>query len=354
MEFVRASTRSHLRFSPHLRSGLFATIFGAIVLMAVATLASVSPAELFGALFAGDPQWLIGSAALYAIGNCISAFVWREGLRGAGLGALPLGTIMRVHWICRGASELLPAQLGEIIRVAGLRGREETKGKTARIVGSVGVYKLIDGGSSVVIAVVVLALLAPSLLPDASAAIVAFAAGMRLLVSARRFGSAVAFQSAVVAFRIAALAALLVAYGAPASAALVLFSVMVMASLLPISPGGVGVREALVLPALALVYGMSLETALVVSVATQGVALLVSIAGALIALIAGSGAGAGAKALPDPVPVPAAAQRLPSACFRAPASSVMTPLTPHDASSAQRSGSSTVQVMSSGTCSRSA
>lgn len=342
MEFVRASTRSHLRFSPHLRSGLFATIFGAIVLMAVATLASVSPAELFGALFAGDPQWLIGSAALYAIGNCISAFVWREGLRGAGLGALPLGTIMRVHWICRGASELLPAQLGEIIRVAGLRGREETKGKTARIVGSVGVYKLIDGGSSVVIAVVVLALLAPSLLPDASAAIVAFgivgallvvigavvllrarvgsiapvavrrtvtelAAGMRLLVSARRFGSAVAFQSAVVAFRIAALAALLVAYGAPASAALVLFSVMVMASLLPISPGGVGVREALVLPALALVYGMSLETALVVSVATQGVALLVSIAGALIALIAGSGAGAGAKALPDPVPVPAAA-----------------------------------------------
>jgi uncharacterized membrane protein YbhN (UPF0104 family) len=244
---------------------------------------------------------------------------------------------MRAHWICRGASEFLPAQLGELARLAALKDRPETSGRGMRVVGSIGAFKLVDGGLSLIVALLIVGLLATPLLPGIGtiAVVVAvlgglmvvlwavwrardrlvplrmrasfeeLAAGVGLLRGDHSVAPAMAFQSLAMVLRILSLAALMPAYGAPVSAAPLLFALLVLTGLLPISPGGAGVREAAVVPLLIISYGVGLETALAVSLATQAVGLAVSVFGAGIALALGARFGVTPAPAPQPAPQPA-------------------------------------------------
>ena len=85
--------------------------------------------------------------------------------------------------------------------------------------------------------------------------------------------------------RVASLAALLAAFGAPAQAAGLAFAVIVMAGAVPGLPGGAGARELVLVPALALAHGVSAETALAFSLAVQAVALVTTLAAGAVAMI---------------------------------------------------------------------
>ena len=329
MRTDRASTRPRLLPSRNLRAALLTLAIPALVVLAVASMTSVSPASIAGVLASGRPEWLLASAALYALGHVVSALVWRESVVAAGMGSLPVTQVMRAHWLSRGASEFLPAQLGEVARVAALRERPECRGRLLRVVGSIGAFKLVDGLFSLLVALVIVAAIAAPLLPGAEFAVLGamaivglaaagfavwrtrerflparartaleeLAAGVGLLRGEHPVAPAVGLQSLATTLRILSLAALLPAYGAPVSAAPVLFALLVLTGLLPISPGGAGVREAAVVPVLIVSHGMGLEAALAVSFATQAVGMLVSLAGAGLAL-----AVSGRPAHPDPAP----------------------------------------------------
>jgi uncharacterized membrane protein YbhN (UPF0104 family) len=301
----------------------------------VAGFTSVSVTEVAGVLASGQMEWLLLSAVLYGAAHVISALVWREGLSAAGLRSLPLGQVMRAHWICRGASEFLPAQLGEIARVAALKNRPEISGRVLRVVGSIGAFKVVDGGLSLIVAVVIVGVLAAPLLPGLTtiaivvatiivallgvvvlwrsrdsvfplrirAAFEELAVGVGLLRGDHPVAPAFALQSTAIVLRMLSLAALLPAYGAPVSAAPMMFALLILTGLLPISPGGAGVREAAVVPVLIVSYGVGLETALAVSLATQAVGLAVSLLGAGIALAVGTRVGVTPAPAPTPQPV---------------------------------------------------
>jgi uncharacterized membrane protein YbhN (UPF0104 family) len=110
--------------------------------------------------------------------------------------------------------------------------------------------------------------------------------GARLLGSRRHIAGAVALQLAAIAGRIVSLAALLVAFGLPAEAAPLVYCLMTLAALIAISPGGIGVREAAVVPVVAVAHGLAIEPVLAFSLAVQATALVVSLLGASAALAA--------------------------------------------------------------------
>jgi uncharacterized membrane protein YbhN (UPF0104 family) len=336
MMLLRAARRTPRCGGRTLRHFAVIAVVIALGLLALSALAAISPGELASALMAGRWEWVLLSAVLYGLAHVLSALVWREGLGAAGLGALPLASVMRAHWLGRGASELLPAQLGEAARLAAMRGQAETEGRMWRVVGSVGAFKLVDGGTSLIAAAAVLLLFAgplgvnPSLIGMglAVAVVLGFLApavwarraslaaivprrvrgagadlvgGARILACRRHLAPALGIQSFATLMRVGSLAALLVAYGGPAHAAPVVFALLVVTGLLPISPGGVGVREVALLPVLVGSFGLDLPTALAFSVATQATALAVSLLGAGIALLAG----VPRASVPAPTPAPA-------------------------------------------------
>jgi uncharacterized membrane protein YbhN (UPF0104 family) len=110
--------------------------------------------------------------------------------------------------------------------------------------------------------------------------------GAALLTQRRATAGAVGLQLVAISGRVVSLAALLHAFGMPAEAALLVFALMVMSGMLPISPGGVGVREAALVPALVATYGLGTEPALAFSLGVQATALSVSLLGAAGALVA--------------------------------------------------------------------
>jgi len=333
MSKLRAATRS-CPFNPRtLRAVLVAVAFPVLAVALIAGVSSISPTAVAGVLVSGRWEWLLVAGLAYALANMVSALVWREGLSAAGLASLPLGQVVRAHWLCRGASEFLPAQLGEAARLAALKDRPETKKRMWRVVVSIGAFKIVDGGLSLIVAITIVAFLGAPLLPGAStfalvglvaaAAVITVALvwrfrctvvpkrlrpalnelslGVGLLRGNHPVAPALALQSVATALRILSIAALMPAYGAPVAAAPMIFALLVLTGLLPISPGGAGVREAAVVPVLIVSYGIGLETALAVSFATQAVGLVTSLLGAGIALAAGSRV----EVAPAPVPQPA-------------------------------------------------
>ena len=297
------------------RAALAGVAIATIAFALIAGLSSLSPWALVAAVAGGAPAWLLLSAALNAVSHALGGLVWHQGLRAADLRAVPSAAIQRAHWICRGVSEVLPFQVGEAARVIALRRERGCDGSTWRIIGSIGAFKAVDAVVNFTVAAVVLvivlepsplvaagALAAGTLvvgaavvtrgggvvagrLPQrAQAAVRELVTGVTLLRSGSRLAAPVCWQAASTALRIAALAALLIAYGAPAEAAPALFALLVLAGIVPLAPGGAGVREAAVVPMLVGVYGLGLDTALAVSLAVQAITLVVALAGASVAL----------------------------------------------------------------------
>lgn len=305
-----------------------------IVVLAIAVVAgasSISPLSLAAAVAGGAPEWLLLAAVLNVLSHTAYGMVWRDGLKAAGLGAIRLSSVMRAHWICRGASELLPFQLGEAARVVALRREPGVNGATWRIVGSMAAFKTVDAAVTFPLAAIVLMVaVEPSPLVVAGivsgvalVALGALAAWAGGLVSARLRGRAqaichelvagaallrqgsslispVAWQLASTALRVGSLAAILIAYGVPMAAAPLMFAMLVLAGLLPLAPGGAGVREAAVVPMLVAMYGVGLDSALAASLAVQAVTLILALSGAGIAMA--SRARIPAPATPAPRP----------------------------------------------------
>ena len=273
-----------------------------------------------GALAGADPQLLAAAVALYAVGQTISGGMWAVCQSAGGVRGLPLPTALGMHWVARGACELLPASLGEAVRVALMRRHPAgARAGGLRITGGLVGYKAVDAAVTG-LAVMAMALVVPLPGPAAGlrwtaagavAVVAAAALAWRLgalrpalaLVPARlrsplgRIGEgagvlaapAAARNAAVlglgaVAARLLSLAALLAALGAPPQAAALAFCVIVLAGIVPAAPGGAGTRELVLVPALALAYGIPSDEALAFSIAVQGTALAASLAAGAAAL----------------------------------------------------------------------
>jgi uncharacterized membrane protein YbhN (UPF0104 family) len=318
-----------------------------LVGLAVAGAAQMDLGAAAGAIGGADPQLLAAAVALYAVGQTISGGMWAVCQAAGGVRGLPLGTALGMHWVARAANELLPASLGEAARLGVVRRHPSgARAGGLRIAGGLLGYKVIDAVVTGV-AVLVMALVVP--LPGPAAGLrwtavgvvaVVAAAGLAWRLGALRpllglvpprargalaragegaavLGSPQAARTAAVlglgavVARVLSLAALLAALGAPPQAAVLAFCVIVLAGVVPAAPGGAGTRELVLIPALALAYGMPGDEALAFSIAVQGTALVASLAigAAALAWIAPGLAGRWARSEPAAEP---AAHRLPA------------------------------------------
>ncbi len=281
-------------------------------------LTQVNPGSAMAALSGADPQMLATGIGFFFLAQTISGVMWGVCQEAGGVRGISMPTTLGVHWISRASCELLPANLGEAVRV-GLVRRHPSGAEAGawRITGGIAGYKVID---AVLASAAVLAIAVASPLPGpagnlrwtalgAIGAIGAIALAWRLGAGARivallplrvrgaasRMGegagvlrdsgaartAAILGACALVA-RILSMAALLAAMGAPPEAAALAFAITVLAGVVPAAPGGAGTREMLLIPALVLAYGMPASTAFAFSVAIQATALATSlIVGAL-------------------------------------------------------------------------
>lgn len=305
------------------RRALLATAAAALVALAAwGATKSIDPGALRDAFAAVSWAWVAAAGIAYAAGQVCSGLVWGVGLRAGGVGGVGRRHVMGAYWIGHGAGELLPAQLGQAVRYAVIR-RHPVAGAGCglRVAGSLGACKVIDGLVTFVVAAVATVViplpdaasflrwvalgallgLAGALLvvrrvrPDqvarflprrARGPMLGFCEGASMLGRGRQTLVAIGLQLGAVAGRVVSLALLLHAFGMPAAAALLVFALLVMSGLIAISPGGVGVREAALVPALVATYGIGANTVLAFSLGVQATALAVSLTGAALALLA--------------------------------------------------------------------
>lgn len=307
---------------PRRRVVLTALVIAVLAFAAWTASRNIHPGALEAAFSGVDWTWVVLSCVAYAVCQFTSALVWHVGLSAGGLAAVGRLHAIGAHWIARGATEFVPTPVGDAARVAALRRHPAAhEGGSLRIVGSIGAYRLVDGVVSfIVMAVLTLVVPLPAgygglrwlaggvlacmallglagwrIGPERGARLVPrrlrpvlgqVAGGAAMLSQRRHMAGAVGLQLLTVLGRIASLAALLHAFGMPAGAAPLVFCLMVLAGLVAISPGGLGVREAAVVPVLVATYGMAAEPALAFSLAVQATALVVSVTGAAAALAA--------------------------------------------------------------------
>jgi uncharacterized membrane protein YbhN (UPF0104 family) len=298
-------------------------VAGAAVLLALASWGAahaIQPGALADAFAAVSWPWVAASGVVYAAGQVASGLVWGVGLRAGGMRGVGRRHVQSAHWLGHSACEVLPAQLGHVVRYAAIRRHPAAAaGGGLRIAGSVGAWKVVDGlVTFVVVAVAAMVMPLPAglgglrwiagatlvgllvslliasrvgparvarLLPERIAGVVrGLAEGAALLARRRDAAAAVGIQLLAICCRVVSLAALLHAFGMPAEAALLVFALMVLAGVVAISPGNVGVRDAAMVPALVATYGLSAEPALAFSLGIQATALGVSLLGAAVAL----------------------------------------------------------------------
>lgn len=303
------------------RSLAVAALALALVAAIVAGMMQLDLASVGTALAGADPALLGVAVGAYLLGQTMSGAMWAICQRAGGVRGISMPTTLSMHWVARGACELLPASLGEAVRVGVVRRHPGgAAAGTWRIVGGIAGYKAID---AMVTGLAVLAITVASPLPGPAAdlrwtalgaigAVVAAALawrlgalrrlvgllpgrarnaavrmgeGARVLGDGRAARNAALLGFAAVLARVVSLGALLAAFGAPAAAAGLAFSVIVLAGIIPGAPGGAGARELLLVPALALAHGVPTETAVAFSLAVQAAALATTLVAAAIALI---------------------------------------------------------------------
>lgn len=325
------------------RSIAFALLGLILAAVAVIGLTQVHIGAAVSALSGSDPKMLAAGIVLYALGQTISGVMWSVCQEAGGVRGIPLPTALGLHWMARGSCEMLPASLGEAVRVALVR--RHPVGAAAggwRITGGLAGYKAIDAAVTGA-AVLTIAIASPLPGPAANlrwtalgalglviAAAIAWRLGAgrgmlrlmpgRLRGVASRVGQGAGVLSdggaartaavlgvfALVA-RVLSLAALLAAIGAPPQAAALAFSVIVLAGTVPAAPGGAGTREVLLIPALAFAYGIPASTGLAFGMAVQATALGVSLLAGAAALAWLGPRLVFRRALPEPLPLVAGA-----------------------------------------------
>jgi uncharacterized membrane protein YbhN (UPF0104 family) len=307
---------------PRARRALLAAGVGLLVALAAWGAAhAIQPGALAAAFAAVSWPWVAVSGIAYAAGQVASGLVWGVGLRAGGMRGVQQRHVLSAHWLGHGAGEVLPAQLGHVVRFAAIRRHPAAAaGGGLRIAGSVGAWKVVDGlVTFVVVAIATMVMPLPAavgglrwlaaatlagllvallivsrvgparaarLVPARFAGVArGLAEGAAVLARRRDAAAAVGLQLVAICGRVVSLAALLHAFGMPAGAALLVFALMVLSGVVAISPGGVGVRDAALVPALVATYGLSAEPALAFSLGIQATALGVSLLGAAVALV---------------------------------------------------------------------
>lgn len=329
---------------------LLAAVLVAVAAASVLTLSRVDLGGAAASLAGAHPELLAAAVALYALHQTLAGAAWGA-CQGAGGIRIPLATTLGLHWIARSACALLPAGLGEGVRVAAVRRHPEGAAAGAwRIAGGFAGYKLVESAAT---ALVVLVIVLATPLPGAAAGLrwmaIAAVAGALVLVAAWRLGRvgrlarilpgrargvaarlgegagvladapaarlAGALVLGALVARIGSLAALLAALDVTPAAAPLAFAALVLAGALPGAPGGAGAREVVMLPALAMAHGVGAAQALAFSVAIQATSLATSLVLGAAALAWLGPALAAGRRPPDPevlAPEPAAA-RVPGA-----------------------------------------
>lgn len=291
----------------------------AVGAVAVSGIGAIDLGAATAALTHARPELLGLAMVLYLVSQTMSGAMWGV-CQGAGGVHVPMATTIGLHWVVRLSCELLPMSLGEAVRVAVVRRHPVgAQAGTWRIAGSLAGFKVIDGAVTAVV-VLVIALATPLPGPAAGLRWTALAAviGMAVcalvwrvgraklrgrLVPARmrrvsdRLGEGAGVMSDPSATRVAgvlgllailtrigSLAALLGALGIAPQAAPLAFAAIVLAGIVPGAPGGVGAREVVLLPALALAHGVSSAHALAFSMAIQASALATSLLAGAVAL----------------------------------------------------------------------
>ncbi len=313
-------------------------VLGAISLSFMG-LRGIDPGAVGSALAGADPRWLALAVVMYALSGTLSGAMWVRCQEAGGVGGMSVGTGLGMHWMSRAACELLPASLGEGVRVALVR--RHPGGRSAgtwRITGGLAGYKVLDGIVTAAV-VMTIALATPFPGPAAglrwtAAAVLAggvvvalvwrfaglgrltrllpdrvlrpgrrLAHGAGILTDTRAAGSASLLGLGAILARVVSLGALLGAFGISPAAAGLTFCVIVIAGILPGAPGGAGARELVLVPALALAHGVPTGTALAFSLAIQVTALGTSLMIGLLALgLLGTRFG---RTAPEPLPQPA-------------------------------------------------
>ena len=306
---------------PRLRRPRSASV--AIIVLALTAwgvMNAADPARLRDSFTGVTWPWIVAACAAYAATQVTSALVWKVGLDAGGLRDIGHGHVIRAHWLGRGACELLPAHLGEAVRYAAVRRHPAADGGGMKIAGSMGAFKLLDGVvtfavvaaattvaplpsgftpirwaaglmlAGLIVSVIVLWRFGGSrlsvLVPRRARGLIqTFGRGAGLLACRRSIVIAAILQLCAIGLRILSLAALLAAFGLPAAAAPLVFGLMIVSGYLAISPGGAGVREAAVVPVVVTTYGLTAAPVLAFSLGVQAIALVVSVLGALVALV---------------------------------------------------------------------
>ncbi|MEW6582783.1 MAG: hypothetical protein AB1416_08495, partial [Actinomycetota bacterium] len=131
----------------------------AAIAAAVAVAASrIDLAAPIDALAGADIRLLVLAAGLFALAQTSSGAMWGVCQSAGGVG-IRMHRAVGIHWMARGAGELLPASLGEAVRIGIVR--RHPAGAAAggwRIAGGVAGYKLIDAAltAATVLAVTIL------------------------------------------------------------------------------------------------------------------------------------------------------------------------------------------------------
>jgi uncharacterized membrane protein YbhN (UPF0104 family) len=276
---------------------------------------------LAAALAQVDGGWLAAAAALQGLSLLFGGLAWRVGLT-AGVARLPVRHVVAAHWIGQAANTLLPARLGEVARVMAVRRHVGEEAPVARIAGSLAAQRLLGGVASfVVVVTVILVMPLPGLLgtfrpwaggalglailmalvlprlglgrcalgmaPERLRGVVANVVdGARVLRSGRARTVSLVIHMGELGAQLGSIIALLRAFHVqvPMSAALLVFCLLAMASVLPSLPGGLGFNQAAVVAPLGSLYGVGAPVALAFSLGIQATAVGVALLGGLVAV----------------------------------------------------------------------
>ncbi len=267
--------------------------------------------------------WVAAGACASAIQILMFGIAWRTGLRAGGVGDVPLRHVIGATWIGKAANAVLPARMGEVVRVLTIRRHiDREQGSVAQIAGTLIAQRILNTLATLVIVLVVaLTMPLPIAIPDRqyiAGATLVTVLGVLLLRGRVRMGAqltklvpgrlrgilasvvsgagimrlrgpaiaSVGMHLVAVIAQLTTVACLLRAFdvATPASAPLVVLAMVTLAGVLPASPGGIGMQQAAIVVPLGTTYGISANLALGFALGLQATVLVVAVTGGLAGL----------------------------------------------------------------------
>jgi uncharacterized membrane protein YbhN (UPF0104 family) len=264
--------------------------------------------------------WVAAAGAVNMVTILCQSWAWRLGLAEGGLGDVPLRHALAATWIGKAANQVLPAKLGEVIRVMTIRRHVPAgQGQISKIVGSLVAQRVVASvATAIIVASAVMFLPMPaevpggrwapplaitgavailfgvrrlrmgSLIPQRLRTLVgAFTEGAGILRQSRVALHALLLQTVGLLAQVVTVALLLRAFGvaAPAEASLLVLALMAIAGVVSAAPGGLGVTQFAIVAPLGTLYGVGADIAFAFSLGLQGTLAAVAIAGGLPAML---------------------------------------------------------------------